>query len=53
MGVDGAKEKRPPCVKGAVSREADWGIDLMPDNPSVAYGDTSPYTGEAYIVPHR
>ncbi len=26
----GDSNQRPPCVKGAVSRKADWGIDRQP-----------------------
>ena len=37
--------KRPPCVKGAPPK-------VVGDcyNPSVAFGDTSPYTGEALEI---
>ena len=38
--------KRPPCAKGAPPQAVG---DCY--NPSVAYGDTSPYTGEAIPLP--
>ena len=46
---------RPPCVKGAVSRQADWGIDSVvyryraTTPPSGLRPATSPYTGEALV----
>ena len=50
----GTSYPRPPCVKGAVSRKADWGIvGLRSTPPSTLRVATSPYTGEALGCPLR